>query len=216
MKTIKVVLIDDHQLVRAGIRELLGQAQGVTVVGEAASGQEGMECVRNTNPDLVLLDLLLPDTDGLTVTKKLLRLNPDLKIFVVSSVMQDLSVFRLLEAGARGYAPKTINAAELTTAIKAVYHGQRYIHPQFAKRLALMKMDMQKTNPFSEISEREMAVLERTIRGVPVKEIAETLDISEKTVHSYRDRIFRKLGVDSDVAVMLLAVHYGLMKLETV
>ncbi len=211
---IKTVLIDDHALVRSGIREMLQEVRGISVVGDTGTGREGIELVRRFNPDLLILDLKLPDQTGLEVTQKVLRLNPDIKILIVSSVTNDLFLFRLLEAGAHGYLTKEAKQEELVQAIKSVCAGQRVISPQLAKRLALAKTDYKKDNMFADISEREMEVMMMVIRGVPVKEMAEKLNISHKTIHSYRSRIFDKLNVKSDLAVTLLAIHHGLIVLE--
>jgi two-component system, NarL family, invasion response regulator UvrY len=211
---IKTVLIDDHALVRSGIREMLQEVRGISVVGDAGTGREGIDLVRRFNPDLLILDLKLPDQTGLEVTQKVLRLNPDIKILIVSSVTSDLFLFRLLEAGAHGYLTKEARQEELVQAIKSVCAGQRVISPHLAKRLALAKTDYKKDNVFADISEREMEVMMMVIRGVPVKEMAERLNISHKTIHSYRSRIFEKLNVKTDLAVTLLAIHHGLIVLE--
>jgi two-component system, NarL family, invasion response regulator UvrY len=211
---IKSILIDDHALVRSGIREMLQEVRGISVVGDAGTGREGLDLVRRFNPDLVILDLKLPDQTGLEVTQKILRSNPDTKILIVSSVTNDLFLFRLLEAGAHGYITKEAKQEELVQAIKSVCAGQRVLSPQLAKRLALAKTDYKKDNIFAGISDREMEVMMMVIRGVPVKEMAEKLNISHKTIHSYRSRIFEKLNVKSDLAVTLLAINHGLIVLE--
>lgn len=211
---IKVLLVDDHVLVRAGIREMLQEVKGISVVGEAGTGSEGIELARRLNPDLIVLDLKLPDQNGLEVTQKILRLNPEIKILIVSGIINDLFLFRLLEAGARGYITKEAKSEELIQAIKSVIEGKTVISPQLAKRLALAKTDYKKENVFAEISEREMEVIMMVIHGVSVKEMAQKLNISHKTVHSYRNRIFEKLNVKTDLAVTLLAIHHGLIVLE--
>lgn len=184
------------------------------MVADAGTGCEGIELVRRFNPDLVILDLKLPDLSGLEVTQKLLNLQPDMKILIVSSVVNDLFVFRLLEAGAHGYLTKETQPDELIQAIKTVCTGQRVISSYLAKRLALAKIDYKNDHIFSTLSEREMEVLQLIIRGISVKEISDQLHINQKTVHSYRGRIFDKLNVDSDLAVALLAIHHGLIILE--
>ncbi|MBS0351802.1 MAG: response regulator [Proteobacteria bacterium] len=211
---IKTVLIDDHVLVRSALREMLQEVKGVSVIGDAGTAREGIELVQKLNPDFVILDLKLPDQTGLEVTQKILRYNPDIKILIVSSVINDLFLFRLLEAGAHGYITKEAKQEELIQAIKSISAGQRVISPQLAKRLALAKTDYKKDQVFTNISDREMEVLMMVVRGMSVKEMAEKLKISHKTVHSYRSRIFEKLNVKSDLAVTLLAIHHGLIVLE--
>ncbi len=211
---IKILLIDDHVLVRSGIREMLHEVKGMSVVADAGTGREGIELVRRYNPDVVILDLKLPDQTGLEVTQKILKHNPDVKILIVSSVINDLFLFRVIEAGAHGYLTKDAKQDELIHAIRTVASGQRIISPHLAKRLALAKTDFKKDNVFAEISDREMEVMMMVVRGIPVKDMAERLNISHKTVHSYRSRIFEKLNVKSDLAVTLLAIHHGLIVLE--
>ena len=211
---IKTVLIDDHQLVRSGIREMLRREKAISVLGEAGTGREGVELVRRFNPDVVLLDLKLPDQSGLEVMQKILRLSPDTKILIVTSVIHDLFLFRLLEAGAHGYLTKEAHVDELVRAIQSVAVGQRVISAQLAKNLALTRIDYKKGNIFDTLSEREMEVMRMLIRGMPVKEMAEKFNISYKTIHSYRGRLFEKLNVETDLAVTLLAIHHGLIVLE--
>lgn len=210
---IKIILIDDHQLVRSGLREILEAMKNVAVVGEASTGQEGLALLRRLQPDMVVLDLKLPDQTGLEVAQKIIRFNPDIKILVLSAVSDPFSVYRLLEAGAQGYLTKEASAEELAQAIRLMAAGQRVLGPQLAKRLALTSTDYTQNDVFAQISEREMAVLKRIIRGMPVKEIAEELNINSKTVHSYRDRIFQKLNVKTDLAVALLAIHHQMITL---
>ena len=148
---IKTILIDDHQLVRSGICEMLRQEKAISVLGEAGTGREGVELVRRFNPDVVLLDLKLPDQLGLDVMQKILRVSPDTKILIVTSVIHDLFLFRLLEAGAHGYLTKEANVDELVRAIQSVAAGQRVISTQLAKRLALTKIDYKKDNVFDTL-----------------------------------------------------------------
>lgn len=211
---IKVLIIDDHVLVRSGMREMLQEVKGISVLADVGTGHEGLDLIRRLKPDIVILDLKLPDQSGLEVTQQILGIDPDIKILIVSSVINDFFLFRLLEAGARGYLTKDSKKEEFIHAVKTVYTGQRIISPQLAKRLALAKTDYKTNNIFSDISEREMEVMLMLIRGTPVKEMAEKLNISHKTVHSYRSRIFEKLNVKTDLAVTLLAIHHGLLIIE--
>ncbi len=214
MKTIKTFLIDDHTLVRAGIKQMLQNNKEIQVIGESSTGLDGIQQIRTLNPDVIVLDLKLPDLSGLEVTQKLLRYNPDLKILIVSSITNDLFPFRLLEAGAQGYLSKDSSQEEFVSAVKNVYKGQRVITPKIANRLAFAKTDFKANNIFAEISVREKEVMMMIIRGITVKEIAEVLKISHKTVHSYRSRIFEKLNVKNDLALTMLAIHHRLIVLE--
>jgi two-component system, NarL family, invasion response regulator UvrY len=215
MSMIKLVLIDDHTLVRDALKEILATATDIRVIGEAGTGEEGVECVHRLEPDLILLDLQLPDMPGLEVAKKILQQDPQAKILVVSAVIKDLFVFRLIEAGAAGYISKHVAPEELFRAIKIIHSGQRFISPKLANRLTLTKAEYGSENVFAKITEREWQVLRHIIRATPVKEIAQQMGVGYKTVHSYRDRIFAKLGVDSDLSLTLLAINYGLLTLDS-
>ena len=211
---IKVILTDDHALIRQGIRHMLHDTREIQVVGEAGSGIETVQLVRELRPQVVILDFQLPDISGLEVTSRLLRIDPNLKILVVSSAVNDLFPFRLLEAGAQGYLTKNTSKEELIRGIKAVSANQRVISPEVASRLALAKIDTQSKSSFYQLSDREMEVMMMVIRGNFVKNIAEKLFLSPKTVHSYRSRIFEKLAVENDVALTLMAIREGLITLE--
>lgn len=211
---IKILIVDDHALVRLGISEILAGIDDFTVVGEAGTGWEGLELARRLYPDVIILDLKLPDQPGLEVAQKLLGFNPHFKVLVLSAVTDDFSVFCLLEAGVHGYLSKEANPEELIQAVRAVDAGQRVLSPELAKRFELAKADHKKENMFAEISEREREVLRMIIRGITVKEMAETLHISHKTIHSYRNRLFEKLNVKTDLALTLLALHHNLIYTE--
>ena len=211
---IQVLLIDDHALVRAGIRQLLLKAQGIDVIGEAGSGEEGVKLTRELHPNVVLLDFKLPDITGLEVIARLLRIDPHLKIIMLSSAINDLFPLRSLDAGARGYLTKNATKEELVRAIYAVAAGQKVISPLIASRLALAKIDDKIPASYSSLGNKEFEVMMMTIRGVPIKEIADRLHINHKTIHSYRCRIFEKLQVNNDVDLTLLAIREGLITAE--
>ncbi len=211
---ITIILIDDHAIVRSAIRQMLQDVKGVQVIGEAGTGNDGVQLARELHPQIVLLDFKLPDISGLEVTSRLLRLDPGLKILVLSAATNELFPFRILEAGAQGYLTKDCTKEELVRAIRAVHAGQHVISPEIASRLALAKIDDKSNTYFHELTDREMEVLMMVIRGVIVSDIAERLFLSPKTVHSYRSRIFEKLKVENDVALTLLAIREGLIALE--
>lgn len=211
---IKVILIDDHFLVRTGFRQMIEVENSIKVIGEAGTGLEGIQLVRNSNPDVVILDIKLPDISGLEVTNKLLAHETHPKILVVSAMMNDLFPFRLLEAGAHGFLTKNASQEELVRAIKLVYNNQRFISPEIAQQLALVKITPNALGNFSQLSDRETEVMFMVVRGFEVKDIAKQLHVSTKTVHSYRSRIFEKLNVKSDTALTLLAIKQGIVTIE--
>lgn len=214
-KIIKVLLVDDHALVRKSLQQILLNTKDIQVINEASTGEEAVQQIHISKPDIVILDLQLPDFSGLDVTKTISNLNDQIKIIIVSSITHDYSLFRLLEAGAHGYLPKTTTPEELVYTIRAVHSGQKVISPQLAKRLALTKTFFSSENIFGQLSEREKEVMQEVIRGLPVAEIAEKLKIDHKTVHSYRNRIFEKLNVKGSLALTLFALHHGMITFNT-
>lgn len=210
---ITIILVDDHALVRQGLRYLFQNTE-IQIIGESGSGIEAIQLVRSLRPDVVLLDFRLPDISGLEVTTRLLRLEPDAKILILSSAIHDLFPFRLLEAGAQGYLTKDATKDELVQGIKKVYSGQHIISPEVASRLALAKIDLKKDSFFQSLSHREMEVMMMIIRGDLIKDISDRLFLSPKTVHSYRSRIFEKMGVENDVELTLLAIRKGIISME--
>ena len=165
---------------------------------------------RELHPNVVLLDFKLPDITGLEVIARLLRIDPHIKIIMLSSAINDLFPLRSLDAGARGYLTKNATKEELVRAIYAVAAGQKVISPLIASRLALAKIDDKIPASYSSLGNKEFEVMMMTIRGVPIKEIADRLHINHKTIHSYRCRIFEKLQVNNDVDLTLLAIREGL------
>lgn len=208
---IKVLIVDDHDLIRTGVKRLLADDQNIKVVGEANSGEAAITMARKTLPNVVLMDVRMPGIGGLEATRKLLRIDPDMKILVLTSCDEDPFPSRLLQAGAAGYLTKGCGVEEMIQAIKSVNAGQRYISPSIAQQLALKHLSDQETSPFETLSERELQVMMMITGGQKVQDIAEKLCLSPKTVNSYRYRLFEKLGISSDVELTHLAMRYGLL-----
>lgn len=208
---IKVFIVDDHELVRTGFKRMLGDIQGIKVVGEAKSGEEGVRKVRELNPDVVLMDVKMPGIGGLEATIKMLRYDPELKVLVVTVCDDDLFPSRLLQAGAFGYLTKGASIDEMVRAIKVVNSGQRYISLEIANQLAMKHLNDTSDSPFDQLSERELQVSLMITSGVKVQTISENLCLSPKTINSYRYRIFDKLDVSGDVELTHLAMRYGLL-----
>ena len=210
---INVIVVDDHELVREGIKRMLSEAPNIKVVGEAANGEEAVKVARLVKPHVVLMDVKMPGVGGMEATQKLLHLDPDLKILIVTSCDNELFPARLLEAGAAGYITKDAKPEEMIQAIRSVYVGQRYFSNKIANILALKQVSS-KGSPFDALSQREAQIMLMIMRGMKPKEIAEKLYLSGKTVNSYRYRIFEKLGVKNDVDLALLAIRYGIINIE--
>lgn len=214
---IKVVLIDDHELVRSGLKQMLETDASIQVIGEASMGMEGVQLVHHLKPDVVVLDVNLPDISGLEVTHRLLSHQEPIKILVVSAVSQDLFPFKLLDAGALSYITKNASREEFIQAVKTTYINQSFISQKVANRMIFSQVGPRSQKKgFSDLSDRELEVMKMVIHRDKVKKIAEKLHLSTKTVHSYRDRIFQKLHVDSDMGLMLLAIKEGIVTLDEI
>jgi two-component system invasion response regulator UvrY len=208
---IKVLVVDDHDLVRMGITRMLADISGLKVVGEAACGEDALRLARELSPQVVLMDVKMPGIGGLEATRKLLRQDPGIRVLAVTVCDEEPFPSRLLKAGAAGYLTKGAALDEMVRAIRVVASGQRYISPEIAQQLAIKNLDKEKDSPFEVLSEREMQVTMMIVGCQKVQEISDRLFLSPKTVNSYRYRIFEKLAIDSDVELTLLAVRHGLL-----
>jgi two-component system invasion response regulator UvrY len=210
---IRVLLVDDHKLVRTGVRKILEAADGIEVIGEACSGEEGIQLARKLRPDIILMDMHMPGIGGLEATRKLLASLPILKVIGVSVQANDPFPSRLLEAGALGYLTKDCAAEEIVAAVKQVYQGKRYLTADVARELAMaMVSGRRNDSPFESLSQREMQVMLMVTRGQSVQDISIRLSLSPKTVSTYRSRLFQKLNVNNDVELMRLAMRYGVIE----
>lgn len=207
---IRVLVVDDHDLVRTGITRMLADIDGLQVVGEADSGEMALKVARELKPDVVLMDVKMPGIGGLEATRKLLRSHPDIKVVAVTVCEEDPFPTRLLQAGAAGYLTKGAGLDEMVQAIRLAFAGQRYISPQIAQQLALKSFQPQ-GSPFDSLSEREIQIALMIVGCQKVQIISDKLCLSPKTVNTYRYRIFEKLSVTSDVELTLLAVRHGMV-----
>lgn len=210
------MLVDDHDLVRTGIKRILDDVAGIKVIAEARSGEEAVKIGRKLKPHVVLMDVKMPGIGGFEATRKLLRIDPDIKVLIVTICNNDLYPARLLQVGAAGYLTKGATMDEMVQAIRAVHAGQRYISPEIASRLAFKHVTDTEESPFESLSERELQVMLMITMGMKVQEIADKLCLSPKTVNSYRYRIFEKLKIKNDVELTLLALRHGLVESEDV
>jgi two-component system, NarL family, invasion response regulator UvrY len=207
---INVLLVDDHDLVRAGIRRIIDDVPGIKVIAEARTGEEALRLGRQLKPHVVLMDVKMPGIGGFEATRKLLRVDPDVKVLIVTTCTNEVYPAKLLQVGASGYLTKGSSMNEMIQAIRAVHSGQRYISPEIASRLAFKHVSDDDGSPFDSLSERELQVLLMITNGMRVQDIADQLCLSPKTVNSYRYRIFEKLNVRNDVELTLLSIRYGL------
>ncbi len=211
---IKILLIDDHQLVRSGIRHMLADVEEYEICAEGESGEEAINLARDYKPDLILMDLRMPGIGGLEATRRILQNAPKTRILILTACKDPLYPARLLQAGARGYVTKEANAEEMLKAIRHILNEQHYISPEIAHKLATKNFSKESDSPFEELSERELQVAIMVADGFSVNDIGAKLFLSVKTINSYRYRIFEKLKVDNDVELTLLAVRYGLIDVD--
>jgi len=209
---INTMLVDDHDLVRCGIRRLLEDVRDIRVTAEAENGEEAVRLVRRLAPDVILMDVSMPGIGGLEATRKIIRSLPDMKIIVVSIHDDDPFPARLLEAGASGYITKGCSVDEIVAAIRTVHQGQQYLSPGIARQLALSYVHNRDKSPFDELTQRETQVMLMVVSGETNKRISEQLCLSPKTTSTYRYRLFEKLGVENDVELTRFAIRHGLIK----
>lgn len=212
---ISLLLVDDHDLVRAGIKRILEDDPNVKVVGEASTGEEAIEFVRNAMPDMVILDVSMPGIGGLETLRKLIKIHPAIKVFIVTIHTEEPFPSRMLEAGALGYLTKSCAVEEITQAIESVLAGERYLCAEVAQQMALSRLSNGQRSPFEKLSQREVQVMMMVTQGRGIQEISDRLCLSPKTVNTYRYRLYEKLGVDNDIELMRLAVSHGVIEIET-
>ena len=209
---IRVLIADDHDLVRTGLSRMLSDIQGLTIVGEACSGEEAIEQCRLLRPQVVLMDVRMPGIGGLEATRKISQSFPDTHVIAVTVCNDELYPTKLMEAGAAGYVTKGISIDEMVSAIKSVATGKRYISPDIAQQMALKSLQPSLGSPFEKLSSREMQITLMIVNCEKVQTISDKLCLSSKTVNSYRYRIFEKLKINSDVELTHLAIRHGLIE----
>lgn len=212
---ITVVLVDDHDLVRMGIRRLLEDIAEISIIGEAASGEEAIKLVRQLNPRVVLMDVKMPGIGGMEATRRIRASQPGVGLIAVTAYGEDPFPTRLMKAGASGYLTKGAGVDEMVNAIRTVARGDRYLSPSIAQRMALSSFSGENhESPLEALSEREMQITMMIVNCDKVQTISDKLCLSPKTVNTYRYRIFEKLGVTSDVELTRLALRLGLIENE--
>lgn len=210
---IKLLIVDDHELVRTALSCMLDDVTGVQVVGQAASGEEAVQKASLLQPDVVLMDVRMPGIGGVEATRRILRNHSEIRVIALTAYDDDPFPNRLLQAGAVGYITKDSNLDEMLSAIRKVHAGQRYISAKIAQEMALKSSTgSADASPFSLLSEREMQIAMMIVNCQKVAEISKQLHLSSKTVNSHRYHIFEKLEIESDVALTHLALRWGLIK----
>ncbi|KTD85006.1 LuxR family transcriptional regulator [Paenibacillus etheri] len=211
-EAIKVLLVDDHEMVRIGLAAVLGTEDGIEVVGEAGSGEEGIRLAQEYNPDVVLMDLVMDGMDGIETTKQLMKQYPDIKVIVLTSYLDDEKMYPVIEAGAFSYLLKTSRASEVADAIRAAARGQSVLESQVAsKMMNRFRNNAKGESPaYKELTEREMEVLRLLAQGKSNQDIADQLIIGIKTVKFHVTNILAKLGVEDRTQAAIYAYKNGL------
>ncbi|MBM3179413.1 MAG: response regulator transcription factor [Chloroflexi bacterium] len=209
--SIRILIMDDHAVVRKGLAMVLRLEPSFEVVGEAENGRVGLEAAKRLNPDIVLVDLVMPEVDGQEMALALRKSNPNIKIMMLTGTEVDDRVFDLVAAGVEGYVLKNIEPGELVRAIRAVAHGEAYLHPDVMRK-AVERMKPQHA-PAVLLTPREMEILEWMATPNTYKQIASQLSISEETVRSHAKNILEKMKQPNRAQAALMAIKMGLIKL---
>jgi DNA-binding NarL/FixJ family response regulator len=213
---IRVLLADDHTLVRAGIRGLLQGLSGVEVVGEAGDGQEALRAAESLRPDVILLDVGMPGLNGLEVAGRLATLDPSIRVIILSMHTSEEYVLRALRAGCVGYLLKASAVAELEVAVRAVARGETYLSPAVSKRVVddYVSRTGGATDPLDALTPRQREILQLAAEGHSSKEIAQRLGVSYRTVETHRAQLMERLGVHDLAGLVRFAVRVGLIRSE--
>lgn len=211
---IRVLIADDHRLVRAGLSELLRDQPGIEVVGEAEDGEAVLDLTPRLRPNVILMDVQMPRLGGIEATRRLNATQPDARVIAISALDADPVPARIMEAGAWGFLGKSAEPAEVIAAVRRVADGERYVPAALAKRLALSQRSGEELGQFMNLSRRELELVLYTAQGLGTLAVAQRLCLSPKTVSTYRRRVYDKLGVDNDIDLVKLAAGHGLITLD--
>ena len=218
MDKIKILIADDHAVVREGTRRILEQEEDLEVVAEAGDGEEAVRQATRLKPDVAIIDVAMPKLDGIEATKQIKSVCPTITVLILSAYDDDQFVFSLLEAGAAGYLLKSIRGSELVDAVRAVQAGESVLHPSIARkvlnRFARISGEPKEKEPTEVLSEREMDVLRLVTKGLSNKDIAEELCLSIRTVQGHLGNIFNKLQVGSRTEAVVRALKEGWVALD--
>ncbi len=214
-RLIRVLIVDDHALVRMGIRRLLDDLPDVEVVAEAENGETALAMVKLHQPDVVLLDMKMPGIDGWEVTRRLKKTSPQVKVIAVTALSTEPLPSRVLQLGAMGYLTKESGPEEMAAAIRKVVKGEKYLSAEIAQKMAINSLQAPQDSPFDLLSEREMQVMLMITSGMNVQDIADRLFLSSKTINGYRYRMFEKLAIKNDVELTYMAMKHRIIERPT-
>jgi len=209
--SIRVMLVDDHHLVRNGLRTLLQDSKNIFVAAEASNGEDAISIARTAKPDIILMDIDMPGIGGLGATHKILHMLPKTKVIMLTAYAHDILSSRLLELGTFGYLMKTEGFKTILKAIRQVAKGKYYISPEIVNQIALAKLNDFANSPFKLLSVKELLIVLMVAQGLTVEKIADCLHLSKKTINTYRYAVFNKLQVKNNVGITLMAIKHGLL-----
>ena len=220
MGNIRILIADDHAVVREGTRQILEQESDLDVVAEAVDGEEAVRLVSSSKPDVAIIDIAMPKVDGIEATKQIKALHPDIAVLVLTAYDDDQFIFGLLEAGAAGYLLKSIRSRELVDAVRRIYAGESVLHPAITSKVLKHFMatpdKLAEERPSEVLSGREMAVLKLAAEGRSNQDIADDLFLSLRTVQAHLGHIFNKLQVSSRTEAVVRALKEGWITLEDI
>ncbi|MFC1935807.1 response regulator [Chloroflexota bacterium] len=215
MTKVRVLVVDDHAIMRQGVSALLAMQDDIEVVGEASDGREAISKADQLKPDVVLMDIVLPLMDGLEATRRIHRMNPKIRVLILTQYDTREYVLSSVKAGAAGCVPKKALASELVSAIMAVHQGDSFLHPSAAKWLMGEYFQKAEGDPYDELTNREREVLKLIAEGRTNREIADLLVISAKTVLGHRTKIMQKLDIHNRTELIKYAIRKGLITIDT-
>lgn len=214
---VKILIVDDHDLVRMCLSRILDDVEGFRVIGEANTGESALKTALEIFPDIILMDIKMPGIGGIEATRRLTAVDKHAKVIAVTACEDELYPVRLIQAGAAAYLTKKTPPSELIKAVKAVVAGKCYVSREIAQKLAFKSagLNPRQGSPFESLSDRELQVAIMVVSGEKVSVIAEKLSVSSKTINSYRYRIFDKFNISSDVELVHLAIRHELFGIDT-
>jgi NarL family two-component system response regulator LiaR len=213
METIRILIVDDHNVVRDGLCALISARPGLEVVGQASNGKEAYDMARILKPDVILMDLMMPVMDGIAAITAIRKDNPEARILVLTSFAEDQQVLRAMQAGAMGYLMKNTTSDELVRAIREVYRGEPAMQPDIARKLVLGMNRLQTEQPtVNDLTDRELEILKLVAQGMANQEISTRLVLSEQTVRTHVSNILSKLHLANRTQAALFAIREGLVK----
>jgi DNA-binding NarL/FixJ family response regulator len=217
MDKIKIIIADDHTVVRKGTRQILEQEADLDVIGEAVNGEEALKLVNELTPDIAIIDISMPILDGIMVTRKIKETNPEIAVLILSIYDNDEFVFALLEAGAAGYLLKDSTGQDIVNAVRAINRGESVLHPIITRKVInrLLPVSGEKKEAAKILGERELQVLVLASKAMGNREIADNMGLSLHTVEAHMRHIFGKLQVGSRTEAILYAIKHGWISIET-